>query len=80
MNVLIVHCHPEPLSFNAALTEAAVEVCRARGDKVEVSDLYAENFDPVERAAHYRCRENAERFRPEIFQAAIQAMVEQAVA
>ncbi len=62
MNVLIVHCHPEPLSFNAALTEAAVEACRARGDKVEISDLYAENFDPVERAAHYRCRENAESF------------------
>ena len=56
MNVLFVHCHPEPKSFNAALTAIGTEVCKARGDTVEISDLYGERFDPVEKAANYLCR------------------------
>jgi NAD(P)H dehydrogenase (quinone) len=47
MNVLIVHAHPEPKSFNGAMTQRAVEVLRAQGHKVCISDLYAMNFDPV---------------------------------
>ena len=44
MKTLIVHAHPEPTSFNAALTETAVATLTAAGHAVEVSDLYAANF------------------------------------
>ena len=47
MNVLIVYAHPEPLSFNAAMKNLAVEVLRAAGHQVQVSDLYAMKFNPV---------------------------------
>lgn len=47
MNVLIVHAHPEPTSFNRALTDAASTALAQAGHRVEVSDLYAEHFDPV---------------------------------
>jgi len=39
MKVLIVHAHPEPLSFNAALKNLAVEVLSEAGHFVQVSDL-----------------------------------------
>jgi NAD(P)H dehydrogenase (quinone) len=47
MNALIVYAHPEPTSFNAALRDAALEAIRQAGHTAEVSDLYAERFDPV---------------------------------
>lgn len=46
-NVLIVHAHPEPTSFNAALTDRARAALTRAGHAVTVSDLYAEGFDPV---------------------------------
>ncbi|WP_110651299.1 NAD(P)H-dependent oxidoreductase [Salinicola peritrichatus] len=56
MNVLIVHCHPEPHSFNAGLTGIAKESLECEGNEVVMSDLYAEEFDPVEGQYHYRAR------------------------
>lgn len=53
MHALIVHCHPEPCSFNTALTEIAVEELRKQGHTIEVSDLYAEGFDPIEGPQHF---------------------------
>lgn len=47
MNVLIVHAHPEPTSFNGAMTRHAVTVLAEAGHEVTVSDLYAMGFDPV---------------------------------
>jgi NAD(P)H dehydrogenase (quinone) len=47
MNVLIVYAHPEPTSFTAALKDTAVRALSTAGHRVEVSDLYAEGFDPV---------------------------------
>jgi len=47
MNVLIVYANPEPSSFCAALKTAAQEALMAAGHGVEVSDLYAEQFNPV---------------------------------
>lgn len=47
MNIFIVQAHPEPRSFNAALTERAVEELTAAGHEVVVSDLYRMNWDPV---------------------------------
>lgn len=47
MKVLIVHAHPEPRSFNAAMTKTAVATLRNEGHDVMVSDLYAMNWPPV---------------------------------
>jgi NAD(P)H dehydrogenase (quinone) len=47
MLVLLIHCHPVPDSFSAALREAAVAGLTASGHVVEQRDLYAEAFDPV---------------------------------
>jgi putative NADPH-quinone reductase len=47
MKALIVYAHPEPLSFNAALKNLAVEVLTSAGHQVQVSDLYAMNFTPA---------------------------------
>lgn len=62
MNVLIVQSHPEPRSFNGGLTGTAVETLRAQGHDVEVSDLYAQAFDPVEGPDHYRDRGDPDLF------------------
>ena len=47
MNVLIVHAHEEPKSFNGAMKDTAVRVLKESGHTVEVSDLYAMKFNPV---------------------------------
>ncbi len=47
MNVLIVFAHPEPRSFNGSMLETAVSTLTAQGHKVEVSDLYKMEFNPV---------------------------------
>lgn len=47
MNVLIVHAHPEPTSFNGAMTRKAVETLEGWGHEVVVSDLWAEGFEAV---------------------------------
>lgn len=53
MNVLIVLAHPERKSFNGGLADWAVKQLVGEGHIVDVDDLYAEQFDPVERAEHY---------------------------
>ncbi|XP_013417651.1 ribosyldihydronicotinamide dehydrogenase [quinone] [Lingula anatina] len=47
LHVLIVYAHQEPKSFNGALKDVAVEVLRELGHTVEISDLYAQNFNPL---------------------------------
>lgn len=47
MNILIVHAHPEPLSFTTALKDQAITEFENQGHQVDVSDLYAMNFNPV---------------------------------
>lgn len=46
-SVLIVTAHPEPQSFNHALTARAAGALQAAGHRVLLSDLYAEGFDPA---------------------------------
>lgn len=58
MNILIVHAHPEPLSFTTALKDHAVQVLENMGHTVEVSDLYAMNFNPVASQADFNSRSN----------------------
>jgi NAD(P)H dehydrogenase (quinone) len=47
MRVFIVHAHPEPKSFNGAMTRVAAETLSGAGHEVQISDLYAMRFDPV---------------------------------
>lgn len=63
MNVLIVHAHPEPHSFNSALTGVAVEEFEVAGHDVQVSDLYALNFKAVADAADFGEREDPDYLR-----------------
>jgi putative NADPH-quinone reductase len=45
--LLLVHCHPDPDSFGAALRRTAVDTLRCAGHELREIDLYAEGFDPV---------------------------------
>jgi NAD(P)H dehydrogenase (quinone) len=58
MKVLIVHAHPEAKSFTAALRDQAVATLQAQGHEVQVSDLYAMNWNPVASDADFSNREN----------------------
>lgn len=58
MNVLIVHAHPEPQSFCAAMVQRMRVQFEAQGHTVNVSDLYAKQFNPVASAADFPERNN----------------------
>ncbi len=47
MRVFIVHAHPEPQSFNGAMTREATKALIEADHEVRVSDLYAMGFNPV---------------------------------
>ncbi|MEQ8966551.1 MAG: NAD(P)H-dependent oxidoreductase [Azospirillaceae bacterium] len=47
MHVLLVHAHPVPESYNAALRDAVRAALEAAGHSVDLLDLYAEGFVPV---------------------------------
>lgn len=53
MKVFIVFAHPEPRSFGRALLERGVATLRDCGHEVQVSDLYAMNFNPVASGADF---------------------------
>ena len=61
MKVLLVHAHPEPLSFNAALKDAAVAALQGQGHAVRVNDLHAMHFNPVLDARDFPVRDFPER-------------------
>lgn len=65
MNVLIVHAHPEPASFNAAMTQAAVEVLTGQGHQVTVSDLYAMGFHAASDRSNFATTADAAYFKPQ---------------
>lgn len=46
-SVLVVHAHPDPDSFSAALRDRVCATLTGQGHRVDVLDLYAEGFDPV---------------------------------
>ena len=56
--VHIVHAHPEPRSFIAAMRDVASEHFEAAGAEVTISDLYAKGFDPVASATDFGSRAN----------------------
>src|SRR5262245_40745663 len=63
MRVFIVHAHPEPTSFNAALTCAAAAALMGGGHEVIVSDLHAMRFDPVADRRNFATVHDPDRFR-----------------
>lgn len=62
MNVLLVYAHPEPTSFTAALKDTARDALIAAGHHVEISDLYAEGFNPVAGRHDFNTVHDAKRF------------------
>jgi len=62
MHAHIVHAHPEPSSYNGALTRSAQKALSDDGYSISVSDLYCMNFDPVEREVHYCNRADPKNF------------------
>jgi NAD(P)H dehydrogenase (quinone) len=60
--ILIVYAHQEPTSFNHALLETAVKTLTEAGHEVEVSDLYAMNFEARATRADFLEMRDAERF------------------
>ncbi len=47
MNILLVSAHDDPKSFVAAMNNTALSVLERADHKVAVSDLYAQQFNPV---------------------------------
>lgn len=62
MRAHIVYAHPEPTSFNAALSQTARETLTRSGYTVTLSDLYTDGFDPVEAGRHYLDRADGSQF------------------
>ena len=58
MNILIVHAHNEPKSFCSAMKDLALETLEAQGHTVEISDLYALNWNPVASEEDFKERKN----------------------
>lgn len=46
MNVLVVHAHPDPDSFGAAVRDAVLRGLASAGHQVTLLDLEAENYQP----------------------------------
>ena len=46
MNVLVVHAHPDPQSFGAAVRDAALRGLHTAGHDVALVDLEAEGYEP----------------------------------
>ncbi|HLN63415.1 MAG TPA: NAD(P)H-dependent oxidoreductase [Symbiobacteriaceae bacterium] len=68
MNILIVLAHPEPKSFNHAMTRTAVQTFQEQGHTVQVSDLYAMQFNPVLDRHDFTAISNPDFFKPQFEQ------------
>lgn len=47
MKILIIYAHPEPQSMNGAMFNSAIDTLTKAGHEVQISDLYAMQFNPV---------------------------------
>jgi NAD(P)H dehydrogenase (quinone) len=68
MKALIVFAHPEARSYNGQLKDTIRQSLEQQGAVVEVSDLYAMGFDPVESGVHFPNRERTDVFDVQIEQ------------
>ncbi len=66
MKVFIVHAHPEPQSFNSAMTREAKIALEAVGHEVVISDLYAMNFDPVSDRRNFTSQKDPNYFKQQV--------------
>jgi NAD(P)H dehydrogenase (quinone) len=62
MKLLIVHAHPSPTSFNAALRDAAADEAVSQGHEVRISDLYASRFGAAGGPEDFLAPADPERF------------------
>ncbi len=69
MKVFIVHAHPEPNSFNGAMTRQATETLTRAGHEVKVSDLYAMQFNPVSDRRNFKSIKDADYFKQQVEEA-----------
>ncbi|MEM7325625.1 MAG: NAD(P)H-dependent oxidoreductase [Actinomycetota bacterium] len=53
-NCLVVHAHPDPNSFSAALRDRAVAALAATGATVQLIDLYRPRYQPMLTAREHR--------------------------
>ncbi len=62
MRALVVYCHPDPGSFNAAVRDVVLDRLAGQGAEVRLHDLYAMGFTPVltslEWAGYLTCPDN----------------------
>ena len=56
MKIFIVYAHQEPKSFSGALLRGSVDTLTRAGHQVQVSDLYAMNFNPIASEADFKDR------------------------
>jgi NAD(P)H dehydrogenase (quinone) len=54
MRALVVYCHPDPTSFNAAICDLVCTRLTEAGAELRVLDLYARNFDAALSRAEWR--------------------------
>jgi len=73
MNILIIHAHPEPRSFSAAMTQTAVHTLTEQGHDVQVSDLYAMGWNAALQPDDFGDRADADYFDPSAEQEHAQA-------
>ncbi len=66
MKVFIVHAHPEPQSFNSAMTREAKIALEAVGDEVIISDLYGMNFDPISDRRNFTSQKDPNYFKQQV--------------
>lgn len=53
MKHLIIYCHPNPKSFNAAILDIYTKALQGKGHDVRIRDLYQMKFSPVLTAADF---------------------------
>jgi len=64
MHVRLIQAHPEPASFNGALSRRAIATLNQAGHSVRFQDLVASGFNPVEKGSQYPARSCADTFAP----------------
>lgn len=54
MKIMIVYCHPSKDSFKHTILDSFLKGLESAGHSYQVSDLYADGFDPVIDEIEYR--------------------------
>lgn len=60
MKALVVYCHPDPNSYNAAIKAQVIQHLEDAGAEIRLIDLYGEKFDPALSNQDWQDYEDAE--------------------